>query len=294
MSKVSVVKSVRSRKFLAALSVLVSVASMLMGARIASADEVWVQSYERTSASEVCGAQPGETPWQASWGPDSSWIPSWEQWANAGKGGWTCTRSITWARTPVAGGTSTRTYELGETGPGGGLVFLISGGLTYEMAPNTWSAGGVNETTPIQWCDDVSSDITGAVGTVVGTGSANTTAMQPTACDSGAGVSARAFTGGGYSDWFLPSKDELNAMCNYSRNPTAPAAPSVSCYGDAGSTQDTTFASGTYGFASNKYWSSSQTSGGYFDYAWYRFLGNGSQSDESWNDTMFVRPVRAF
>ncbi len=30
------------------------------------------------------------------------------------------------------------TYAVGDTGPGGGLVFLISGGKTYEMAPKNW------------------------------------------------------------------------------------------------------------------------------------------------------------
>jgi hypothetical protein len=117
---VSFVNSFRTKKFLAMLSALLVVAGMLLGARVAAADSVWVQSYQRASSAEACVAQPGETPWQAAWGSDSSWSPSWEMWANGGKGGWTCTRSITWARTPAAGGTSARTYALGDVGPGGG------------------------------------------------------------------------------------------------------------------------------------------------------------------------------
>ena len=289
----SVVKPVRSKRFLATLSVLVVVAGMLFGANVASADSVQYQSYGRASQTEACTAQVGETPWQASWGADSSWYPTWEQWANAGKGGWTCGRSITWARTPVAAssGGGSVTYALGDIGPGGGLVFLISGGLRYEMAPKTW---GANETTGISWCSNTTSLITGAVGTAVGTGSANTTDMQPDACTSGgAGGPARAYRGGGLTDWFLPSKDELNAMCNYSRNPTAPAAPSVSCDGSAGSTQDVTFAAGTYGFASWGYWSSSQYDAINACYQWFD-AGDGRQSRGGKYGAFRVRPVRAF
>jgi hypothetical protein len=264
-------------------SVLV-VSATVLGANVATADSIKHESYQRATQAEACSSRQGETVWQASWGSDSSWKPTWEQWANGGKGGWTCTRAITWARTPVAGGTSARTYALGETGPGGGLVFLISGGLTYEMAPKTW---GANESTGIAWCSNTSSDITGAVGTAVGTGSANTTAMLSFPCTSGAAVSARAYAGGGLTDWFLPSKDELNAMCNYSRNPSSPALPSVGCSG----VQNGTFAAGTYGFASGDYWSSSQFNA---RSAWFQYLDDGDRYDVYKTSSRRVRPVRAF
>jgi hypothetical protein len=111
-------------------------------------------------------------------------------------------------------------------------------------------------------------------------------------CTSGAGVSARAYAGGGLTDWFLPSKDELNAMCNYSRNPTAPAAPSVSCLGSGGTTQNTAFAASSYGFASDYYlWSSSQYGE---DYALSRYLDDGGQIVGGKSLALRVRPVRAF
>jgi len=276
------------------LSALVVVAGMLFGANIAAADSIQVQGYQRASQSEACVAQVGETPWQASWGPDATWKPGWEQWANNGKGGWVCTRSITWAKTPVPAGSSgggSVTYRVGDIGPGGGLVFLISGGLRYEMAPKSWSGSSSDDTPTLTWCSDTRSDISGAVGTAVGTGSANTTAMQSPACASGAAVSSRAYRGGGLTDWFLPSVDESNAMCNYSRNPTAPAAPSVSCYGSAGSTQDATFAAGTYGFDSAGYWSSSQA---FATSAWIQVLGSGAQIGGGKQLPLRVRPVRAF
>ena len=267
-----VVKPVRSKTLLATLSVLVVVAGMLLGAQVAVADSVQYQSYGRVSQTEACTAQVGETPWQASWGADSSWYPTWEQWANKGTGGWTCGRSITWAKTPVAGGSSSaRTYALGDIGPGGGLVFLISGGLRYEMAPKTWSGSSSDDTPLLTWCSNTSSDITGSVGTAVGTGSANTTAMQPAACASGAGVSARAYSGGGLTDWFLPSRDELNAMYTYSL---------------VGG-----FNSATYGFVRDGYWSSSQFS---TTFAYSQDFNSGSQIAGTKANALRVRPVRAF
>ncbi len=263
----------------------VVVAGVLVGASLAQADSVQVQSYQRASSTEACVAQVGETEWQDSWGPDSSWYPSWEQWANNGTGGWVCSRSITWARTPgTSEGSGSVTYALGDIGPGGGLVFLISGGLTYEMAPKTW---GANETTGIRWCSNFNSVST---GTAVGTGRENTTAMLTSAgafsaCTGSAPNAASDYRGGGKSDWFLPSKDELNAMCNYSRNPSAP--PTGVCTGG----QNAAFASGAYGFASGFYWSSSLFNA---DDAWGQFFDGGGQDFVDKSLTLRVRPVRAF
>jgi len=269
----AVLKSVRSRKFLAALSALAAVAAMLFGANVASGDEVWYQSYQRGSASEACVAQPGETPWQDSWGTNPGWSPSWEQWANNGQGGWVCSRSITWAKDSVlasssSGGSSSVTYAVGDTGPGEGLVFLISGGLTYEMAPKTWS-GGIQDPSAA-WCDDTSTILAGTFGTAIGTGAQNTVDMDA-GCTSGAGQEAADYVAGGYSDWFLPSKNELNAMYTYSL---------VGGFNTA-----------TYGFASGDYWSSSQIAQ---NTAWTQGLVGGSPDFDFKGDALPVRPVRAF
>ena len=92
--------SVGVKSLCASVSAVLILSGSVLVAQGASADSVWVQSYERSSQAEVCAGQPGETVWQESWSSDSSWSSSWEQWANGGNGGWTCSREITWARTP--------------------------------------------------------------------------------------------------------------------------------------------------------------------------------------------------
>jgi len=159
---------------------------------------------------------------------------------------------------------------LGDIGPGGGLVFLISGGKTYEMAPKTWS-GGSQDPSPT-WCSNTSSTLAGTFGTAIGTGAQNTVLMDA-GCTSGAGQLAADYAGGGLTDWFLPSKDELNAMYLYT-----------------GSITDTA----KYGFDRGQYWSSSQRGD---IYAWSQFFPVGSQyeySNKEWYFGMFARPVRSF
>jgi hypothetical protein len=280
----SVVKPFRAKTFRSALSVLTVIGATFVGATVASADSTQVQSYQRASASEACVAQRGETPWQASWGTDSSWKPSWEQWASNGTGGWVCTRSIAWLKTPAV------TYRLGDIGPGDGMVFLISGGLTYEMAPNTWSGSSDPSLT---WCDGPT-DVPAASGTAVGTGAANTAAMAASnECSSNAAAAVLAYAPAGSraGQWFLPSKDELNAMCNYSRVPTAPAAPSVSCDGSDGTSQDGTFAVSSYGFGVGRYWTSSQRDA---SRTLSQCLGSGLADWDDKVDAVWVRPIRAF
>ena len=182
------------------------------------------------------------------------------------------------------------TYRLGDIGPGGGLVFLISGGRTYEMAPKAWGPAAAVDPTGV-WRNNSLSDVTDAVDTAVGTVAANTTAMIA-ACTSGASRLASGYDGGGLTDWFLPSKDELNAMCQYSRNPTTPAAPAVAC----GSTHDGTFSIGPFGFpfgfADNNYRSSTQ--GGGLRNAWLQTFDGGYGGHVYKGDAWHIRPVRAF
>jgi hypothetical protein len=108
----------------------------------------------------------------------------------------------------------------GERGPAGGIVFYVSGsainsaigissgGIYLEAAPAPVSK------TMFNWCEGPFNPYTttiGASGTAIGTGASNTATMIAN-CTGGAGFSASNLTLGGYSDWFLPSSDELGVM----------------------------------------------------------------------------------
>lgn len=116
--------------------------------------------------------------------------------------------------------------ELGNTGPGGGLVFFVDpagfpcgdGGTctALEGAPAGWS--GESEEPRTVWCEEGQTGFD-AIDTdggnfdpftlVIGTGLANTR-MIVDACGAAtaAGV-ASAYAGGGLNDWYLPSSDEF-------------------------------------------------------------------------------------
>lgn len=106
-------------------------------------------------------------------------------------------------------GTTTHTvsYALGDTGPGGGIIFLVNAdaardGWTYlEAAPA--------ETDSSVW--KTSSVAVGGTHTEVGTGASNTLSITSKSAE-GAAKMCQDKVFGGYEDWFLPSRDELLAM----------------------------------------------------------------------------------
>ena len=104
-----------------------------------------------------------------------------------------------------------------DTGPGGGFVFYDAGsrqswGQYLEAAPKGWS--GKTDDPQMRWCSVgwPGNDVSLATGTGIGSGAANTQLLiENCSPNSAAGVAA-AYRGGGKSDWFLPSKDELDKM----------------------------------------------------------------------------------
>jgi hypothetical protein len=143
----------------------------------------------------------------------------------------------------------------------GGIIAYISPSGTFGLiaAPSDQSTGA-------EWgCYETA--LSGADGTAMGTGAQNTIDIM-NGCST-AGIAARLcgdLVLGGYSDWYLPSKDELNQLY---LNRVAIG-----------------------GFAVNYYWSSTE---GDNRYAWIECFGSGTQAWYDKHSSYFsVRAVRAF
>jgi hypothetical protein len=161
----------------------------------------------------------------------------------------------------------TREYQVGDTGPAGGIVFYDRGfredGWRYlEAAPASmeyegeWGVRGTN--------------ISGT-STEVGSGKKNTQILSASLSNQAAQICARMNIRG-FTDWFLPSRDELYYM-----------------YRNLASR-------GLGSFDKGYYWSSSQDINGY---AWCHDFKDGRQyggnyGSKNKDDTLLVRAIRAF
>ena len=180
---------------------------------------------------------------------------------------------------------------VGDTGPGGGIVFYVQpdGGTFTATDTDCGTSCRYLEAFPTDSADvylwKTDNSDTPGTSTAFGSGYTNTyTAMA--GANHPVAEAARNASSAGKTDWFLPSKDELNELCKYARN-QATGDTSVAC-ADTGTVRDG-FMTGPNG----DYWSSSQASP---DSAWLLF------NDGSWfpinkfgafNDRA-IRVVRAF
>jgi len=175
------------------------------------------------------------------------------------------------------------TCVVGDIGPGGGSVFYVSVNGFNEVGaacspnchylevapfngPNSWvdwKCNPVRES--CKWLHD-RRDVN--TRNAIGAGLSNTRIMFEQDGSPGyAGTIATDFRGpNNLSDWFLPSKDELNELY------LAKFKISV-------------------GMDRDFYWSSSSP---YSYFAWYQDFTTGSQSATNMGSTGYVRPVRAF
>jgi len=159
----------------------------------------------------------------------------------------------------------------------GGVVFhlFVPGETGYVLGETHGLIAAVEDQGiyGIQWYN-YSFVTTGATATAIGTGRANTdaiiSAQGATETSYAAGL-ARAYTGGEYTDWFLPSKDELNQM--YIKKSTLEAV------------------SGFNAFTNTYYWSSTEHDS---DDALMQLFAIGYQTSTSKHYTNDVRAVRAF
>ena len=161
----------------------------------------------------------------------------------------------------------TTTLTVGASYGGGVIAYLLqSGDIGYDPSvQHGLIAATSDQSTGVQWYN-LSYTNTYATGTAIGTGLSNTMAIIANqGAGSYAATVARSYTGGGNTDWYLPSKDELNKL--YINRVSIG------------------------GFASAWYWSSSENNA---FVAWYQYFFSGLQANSSKYLTYYVRAVRAF
>ena len=157
---------------------------------------------------------------------------------------------------------------IGDRGPGGGIVFIIPStmgnttGLTFESAPRGWA--GTTKDPKFIWCANPDLTIPETMATGIGSGLSNTVAVADACLVSAAGA-ARGYNGGGLTDWFLPSMEELNLMSEQREQ--------------------------VEGLAAYAYWSSTQQTP---SFAWYQLMTRGYQLNWLKSNAFYVRPVREF
>jgi len=196
-------------------------------------------------------------------------------------------------------------YEVGDLGPGGGIVFYVAE-TPFDCGPTleavcTYIEAAPSAVDPFRtWTslDDVDTSVADAVGTAIGTGYKNSIAIanqNGNYAGVSAAVLAREYDGGGKTDWYLPSRDELNQMCKWQRGIigiTLTTLTSVCAGGEVNT------GTGASGFAGGYYWSSSDFGSSEFQLAWVQNFGDeagdSTQSEGMKTSAYYLRPVRAF
>jgi hypothetical protein len=132
--------------------------------------------------------------------------------ASDGGGAGTGTRTAPPAAPPSAPASPAPAYKIGDAGPAGGVVFYDMGfymdGWRYlEAAPQDFPVS-------VKWTATSIGTFTTETG--VGTGKQNTSRLVSFLREKGETMRAAQVVSvpeyGGYGDWFLPSRDELNLM----------------------------------------------------------------------------------
>jgi hypothetical protein len=168
------------------------------------------------------------------------------------------------------------TAKVGDTGPGGGVVFIDAStagnntGQCFEAAPATWALSWGCGSTML-----VTEDL------AIGMGKENTAAIVA-GCAAGedqtsmfAAKFADQLRAGGKDDWFLPSQDELAEL--YAQRELFADCGEGQCAAD---------------LAASTYWSSSH--GGAGDAVSMNFVDGSEPLNEPQKTIRFVRPVRSF
>ncbi|WP_033960691.1 hypothetical protein [Psychroserpens jangbogonensis] len=177
--------------------------------------------------------------------------------------------------TNIIGGTASAAPALGDFYKGGYIFYLDASGehgliaATADLPASSWGCVGTG------------------VGTAaaVGSGQANTTAIVNNACHMAdgftlAGEACDNYDDGTYSDWFLPSRFELQLMWTNLADSDQNGINTGP--GDSGNIG---------GFQTGNYWSSFENGS---NNAFIRGFGSGNENNFSKIHSLQVRPVRAF
>ena len=114
-------------------------------------------------------------------------------------------------------------YSIGDTGPGGGIIFYVSSGgflsgptmaLVHnylEASPANWDGSGADPS--LLWSGNNTIAVGTSSFTAIGTGYKNTLAIVANNSTANrASTASRAYNGASLTDWFLPSKDEVQEL----------------------------------------------------------------------------------
>ena len=215
------------------------------------------------------------------------------------------------------------TCKVRDIGPGGGIVFYVHPGDPFASPGSTCNTAGANGsstctyleaaiangTTTSTWTPDTTAQwgcynadvMTTAerlASLEIGQGRANTKIITDKTCvgtdnSVSAASIAKAYNGGGKDDWFLPSRKELDALCDeFFKGRTGIDYSQDTCMGSGTSDAVTSATNGSaWSFAAASYWSSSE---GHASGAWFQNFGSGGQGSSVKYATSYVRPVRAF